>query len=220
VKSIRVIKASIVTAAIGAALLVAAPMAAIAAPADSGDVHNSPAVKAMATASVVRPARSIKPDGLPACAYSGLIESDIGNYLTPTNYPDFYDYSEETLSTVSSAGASEDWCVEQATGESSIDGAPALGYGGYFILPTSYNDPNSVCLDASTDEPNTQVWLYTCNGSSTQVWCWNGGGYLVPADNTSIGLKDENPYTVIEAEGNASKWYTVPRNKLSGTSCP
>jgi hypothetical protein len=95
------------------------------------------------------------------------------------------------------------WCLEVAS------------EGGYYFHP---ENNYGLCLDAHTDNPGQQIWVYTCNGSAAQRWCWNGTtGYIVRRSNSARALRDNGTYNIVTIVGpgsGANLW------TFSGNSTP
>jgi Ricin-type beta-trefoil lectin domain len=75
--------------------------------------------------------------------------------------------------------------------------------GGIYLHPMNNQ---GLCLDAHTDNPGQQIWVYTCNGTAPQRWCWDSSinGYMVRSTNSARALRDNGTYNIVTIVGPGS----------------
>lgn len=134
-------------------------------------------------------------DATPAYAYTcypGYVYH--GTNYASANYLDDYGGGSGTyVHTYPRSGSSnQTWCLEEAS------------QGGFYFHP---ENNTGLCLDAHTYNPGQPIWVYSCNGTLPQRWCWNLKGYIVPAGDFDLQLKDNGRYNIVSIEhGGANTW--------------
>jgi Ricin-type beta-trefoil lectin domain len=96
------------------------------------------------------------------------------------------------------------WCLEAAS------------QGGYYFHP---ENNFGLCLDAHTDNPGQEIWVYTCNGTAPQRWCWNGTGYIVRRTNSARALNNNCIYCIVTLVGGGANKWTFSGNNFPGDNC-